>query len=372
MALYCLPECLLGLVLDCYAALTKMVASHHCTRVDTLELKDLIYQNIGRQRADTYFTQLNRFLNLKLSKTDFNRSCIEIIGRENISLHNRLIRSILLNASQAKVPPNRARKTEGLGIKVSNSYQKNNVQSLQSDAFLPSPRKCRSLVNRDRKLSPLGPLGKSPSTTVEETVSRNEEQSAAEMHFLSRIRRGGEEEDGEEVEQLAGVSGVRRWSSITAPLGVSYKMGGASKNALLHSDYSDHSFAETCENSGELPDTGSLRSRLEKKLASEGVGISSDGANVLNHGLDVFLKRLIRRCMVVAGSRHVDPLNVGRHSNSQVMSKYGNLHGKHAETATGPTCARMLDFRVAMEADPSILGEDWPVQLEKICSYDLE
>ncbi|KAI3448164.1 hypothetical protein Pfo_004829 [Paulownia fortunei] len=355
-----------------------MVASHHSTRVDTLELKDLIYQKVGHQRAEKYFDQLKRFVGLKLSKVDFDKICIQTIGRENISLHNRLIRSIVQNACQAKIPPQKARKVEGLSVKVANGYQRHCLQSLYGDAFPQSPRKCRSPVNRERKFrdrpSPLGPLGKSPSITCEETVSRlQEQQSAAELHSLcSRPPMDiASVEDGEEVEQFAGIPSIRSWSSVTAPYGVSVNVGGARKT--LHSGPSYQSFANTCQNSGELPDTRSLRSHLQKKLALEGLGISLDSANLLNNSLDVFLKRLIERCMGIAGSQCADSLTVGRQSNGRMISALnGILPRKCAEVPMQLTYASMLDFRVAMESNPSILGEDWSIQLEKIYNYALQ
>ncbi|XP_057782991.1 uncharacterized protein LOC131000876 [Salvia miltiorrhiza] len=333
-----------------------MVASHHFTRIDTLELKELIYEKIGHQRGETYFNHLKRFLSSKLSKDDFDKSCIETIGRENLSIHNRLIRSIIQNACRAKTPPQKARKVEALGVKVAHGHPRNHLQSLYGDAFPHSPRKCRSPISRDRKFrdrpSPLGPLGKSPSLTCEETVSRiQEQQSAAELQTVSgRPPTGAASvEDGEEVEQCAVIPVSQRWSSITAPLGVSVDLGGARK-APHHSGLS-------CQTSGELPDTRSLGRRLQKKLASEGVGISLDGANLLNNGLDVYLKKMISKCIGVAGSRCVDPLAMVRQSNG--------------ERTMQPSNASMLDFRVAMESNPSILGEDWSTQLEKVCNYAL-
>ncbi|KAG8368465.1 hypothetical protein BUALT_Bualt15G0048200 [Buddleja alternifolia] len=273
-----------------------MVANHRFSRVDTLELKDLIYRKIGHHRAEKYLDQLNKFLSLKLSKVDFDKSCLQIIGRENISLHNRFIRSILQNAGQAKVPP---QKSEGLKFKIPNGYLKR--------SYLPSP---------------LGPLGKSYSVTCEE--------------------------DGEEDERFAGSPGVQSWGPVTAPLGVSVKSGKA-----LRYNHCDNS----CQNGGELPDSRSLRGRLEKKLRLEGVGISMDCANLINNSLDVFLKRLIEPCIGIAGSRSVDSRFSGKQSNGQMMSELN---------------VSVLDFRVAMELNPRTLGEAWPIQLEKICHHALD
>ncbi|XP_041995560.1 uncharacterized protein LOC121745641 [Salvia splendens] len=332
----------------------KMVASSHVNRIDTIQLKELLFEKIGHQRGQTYFDQLQRFLCSKLSKADFDKSCIETIGRENLPIHNRLIRSIIQNACQAKTPPQKARKVDALGVKVANGHPKNHLQSIYGDAFPHSPRKCRSPINRkfrDRP-SPLGPLGKSPSLTYEETVSRiQEQQSAAELQTLSGRppTAAASVEDGEEVEQRAMIPVPHRWSSITAPLGVSLDLGGVCK--------ASHS-CPSCQTNGELPDTRSLGRRLQKKLASEGVGITLDGANLLNKGLDVYLKKMISQCIGVAGSRGVDPLTLARHSNGKRRMQ--------------PYNASVLDFRVAMQSNPSVIGENWSTQLEKLCNHGLQ
>ncbi|KAG6408984.1 hypothetical protein SASPL_132012 [Salvia splendens] len=335
-------KCELDWVSDSRIFELKMVASF--TRVDTLELKDVIYQKIGHERADKYFDQLKRFLSLKLSKVEFNRSCVQTIGRENVCLHNRLIRSIAQNACQARVPPQKARKIEGLSVKVENGYQKNCLQSLYGDAFPQSPRKCRSPVSRDRKLrdrpSPLGPLGRSPSLTCEETVTRTQEQqSGTELQSLCSRPPVNvvSVEDGEEVEQCAeSPNGGRWWSNVTAPFGVS--VGPREAAGCSYKD------GEACENQGELPDTVSLRRRLQKRLASEGVGISLECADVINNSLNVFLKRIIEPCVSIA-------------SNKAAMSDRSK------------NVSSVLDFRVAMESNPRLLGPDWPAQLEKICHH---
>ncbi|KAA8545787.1 hypothetical protein F0562_020762 [Nyssa sinensis] len=313
---------------------------------------------IGHQRAEKYFDQLKRLFSLEFSKNEFDKFCIRTIGRENISLHNQFIRSIVKNACCAKVPPLKVRKVEGsLSVKVANGYQRNCLQSLYGDAFPPSPRKGRSPVHRDRKLrdrpSPLGPLGKTHNVTSEEVVPRvQEQQSATELHSLGSRPpvEVASVEDGEEVEQIAGSPSVQSRSPVTAPLGISMNIGGARKALYNGSVYKYH--PETCQNSGELPDTRSLRSRLERKLEMEGLGISVDCANLLNNGLDVFMKRLIEPCIGLAGSR------------------CGKEHPRQLRRVqqTESICASTLDFRVAMESNPRILGEDWPIQLEKICS----
>ncbi|KAL3515355.1 hypothetical protein ACH5RR_022257 [Cinchona calisaya] len=354
-----------------------MVANHHFTRMDTLELKDLIYRKIGHQRAEKYFNHLRRLFILQLSKVEFDNVCIRTIGRENISLHNRLIQSIMMNACLGKVPPPKVKKADrSLSIKVANGYQRSCLQSLYGDAFAQSPRKSRSPVHRDRRFrdrpSPLGPLGKSP--TCEEGALRVQEQQSA-TELLSLGSRPPVEvasvEEGEEVEQIAGSPSIQSRSPVTAPFGISMNVGGARKALHIGGVSADNNCARTFQSSGGLPDTRSLRSILEKRLELEGVKISLDCANLLNNGLDVFLKRLIEPSLGIA--RTHCPKEQIRHSSNYIMpGSHGVLPAVYSERPSRAICASLLDFRVAMESDPRILGEDLPLQLERLstCGFD--
>lgn len=353
-----------------------MLPNQSYSRIDTLELKALIIQRIGHQRAEKYFDQLQRLFSFKISKSEFNKFCIRTIGKENVPLHNQLIRSIVKNACLAKVPPVRGIKKFGnnLNVKVPNGYQRNCLQSLYGDGFPPSPRKGRSPVNRDRKFrdrpSPLGPLGKPQSVTCEEFTSKAQEQQSA-TELLSLGSRPPVEvasvEDGEEVEQVAGSPGVQSRSPVTAPLGVSMNLGG-SRKALSNVSITSNYHPETCQNSGELPDTRSLRSRLQQKLEMEGFNVTVDCVNVLNNGLDAYLKRLLEPCMHLAGSR-----GGNKHLNGQfIPGLNGMLPGRYIEREKKSTYASLLDFRAAMELNPYILGEDWAIQLEKIILHASE
>lgn len=98
-----------------------MPASQHSSRIDTLELKTRIERSLGRQKAEDYFNLLKRLLILKISKSNFDKLCINKIGRENVSLHNHLFRLIISNACLSKNPPSKDHKVEGsLSVKVAN------------------------------------------------------------------------------------------------------------------------------------------------------------------------------------------------------------------------------------------------------------
>ncbi|KAK1395125.1 Transcriptional regulator of RNA polII, SAGA, subunit [Heracleum sosnowskyi] len=176
-----------------------MVANQKFTRVDTVELKAVMSRKIGRRRAEKYFDMLKKFFSLKVGKCEFDKLCVRILGKENLCLHNQLIRTILNNSCVGTVSPLRVK-----------------TQSLNSVPL--TPRNGRSPVNRDRKVldrpSPLGPLGKS-------------QQSATEL--LSLGSRPPLEvvsvEDGEEVEQAAESPSIQSRSPFTAPLGIVVNKG---------------------------------------------------------------------------------------------------------------------------------------------------
>ncbi|XP_065848747.1 uncharacterized protein [Euphorbia lathyris] len=151
------------------------------SRIDLAELKARIVKKTGVERFKKYFYYLNRFLSQKLTKSDFDKSCFRLLGRENLPLHNQLIRSILKNACQAKTAPpvNDVCPTKPVvqlskcspaaredGVEHSGSLLPNQNQnvSIWSNGVIPMfPRKVRSRIRgrkpRDRP-SPLGPTGK--------------------------------------------------------------------------------------------------------------------------------------------------------------------------------------------------------------------
>lgn len=72
-------------------------------KINLSELKDRLVKKLGPERSNQYFDYLKRFLSLKLSKNEFDKACLRTIGRDNLTLHNELIRSILKNAFGNKV-----------------------------------------------------------------------------------------------------------------------------------------------------------------------------------------------------------------------------------------------------------------------------
>ncbi|XP_039020543.1 uncharacterized protein LOC120152390 [Hibiscus syriacus] len=259
-----------------------------------------------------------------------------------------------------------ANKLKGpLSVKVSNGYQSSNLQSLCKE-FPQSSRKSRTPNLFDGKLwdrpSPLGPHGKSHNTACEDAVPKvQEQQSATELLSLGS-RPPGSVEHGEEVDQATGSPSIYSKSPVRGPLGITLNAKGMRKvpwNGLT-------SASETCCR-GELPDTGSLR----KRLVMEGLNISVDCADLLNNSLDVYMKRLIKPCLELAGMRSRQNL-VDRGQNQSMAYLNGMWPVRYAPNQKGVVSASMLDFQIAMEMNPLILGVDWPTQLEKFVMRHLD
>ncbi|KAK1274846.1 hypothetical protein QJS04_geneDACA001621 [Acorus gramineus] len=309
-----------------------MSSSSRSSRVDTLELKLHIIKKLGREKAEKYFTYLTRFLSFRINKREFDKLCFSTIGRENFALHNSFVRSILTNASVAQTPPSREP-----------SKQSRILNGQWRDVIPPSPRRCRSAnarKYRDRS-SPLGPDSQLTKSCVIQRPNETELVSVGSKAFIGSV------EDGEEVEQEAWSPTIQSRSPLRPPFGI--VMGSnASKKTIRKSA---PLVRETCLNSSILPDANMLKERLERRLEAEGVGVSTDYVNVLCGGLDAFLKRLIRPCMEVARG----------HQHDLQRRDFG-------QSPRREFLASLLDFQVAMQLNPQLLGEDWPTHLEKISS----
>lgn len=340
-----------------------MTAAQCFTTVDTLEQKLQIERRLGSVKACEYFNLLTRFLSFKISKLKFNKLCIAIIGRDNVRLHNQLIRSIIKKACLPKLPTSRNGRVEcSLSVKIPNGNQKSDLQSLCRD-LLQSPRKMRTPNLRDRRFkdrsSPHGPQEKNHSIVCEDSVLKiHEQQGTADLYSVGSMPPLSAD-DGEEVNQDSGSPLDYSRSLITAPLGIPTNRKGVRKvsfNVLACS-----SATSTCQDSGQLPDTSSLVKRLEHKLEMEGVKICVDSANLLNNAVDVYLKRLIKPCLDLAVSKSVDKIG------GQIQHGLsGSSNNRYVQKPSETVSASISDFRTAIELNPVILGEDWPLHFEKV------
>ncbi|KAK4436737.1 hypothetical protein Salat_0007600 [Sesamum alatum] len=426
----------------------EMQPPHQHSRINLAELKAQIVKRLGPEGSKQYFSYLHRFLSMKLSKVEFNKLCLRILGRENLPLHNQFIRSILRNACSAKAPPPPSHKDDALkyvthvgGKEISaDGYQQNGSNTSMSQAsgspglsnggdILPvSPRKARTGF-RDRRSgdrrSALGPNGKTGfashlSTTTQssdlnavvENGDMNPPDIGRPVQQHQGLMRQSDNESENLVTQPAKMSVARRSpdgsaplcskdktelvarndgkensarSPLRAPLGVPFRpvsIGGARK-ALPSASRSR--FISTF-NDGALLDSLTLRERMEHIATAQGLeGVSVDCANLLNHGLDSYMKGLIRSCIELVGARsgheltknnahkhhsHTKLINGVKQGHQYQIQNGGEHFGLQEQKLSGPIS--LQDVRVAMELNPRQLGEDWPLLLEKICTHAFE
>lgn len=200
-------------------------------------------------------------------------------------------------------------------------------------------------------------------------------------------------EDGEEAEQVDDKSTIWIESPLQAPLGVPFCPGsvGAARRAPHNGSISY--LTTTLSNQGEgfdnsefLPDTEMLHGQMERIATAEGLqGVSMDCAKLLNIGLDSFLKKLIESGIDLRGARlrhdqgKLGPPKQNQYKLGPVVNGFWPPHSMQLQSTStlteAPLKARsrpplsLLEFKVAMELNPQQLGEDWPLQLEKINSH---
>ncbi|KAK9699687.1 hypothetical protein RND81_08G189000 [Saponaria officinalis] len=403
------------------------------SQIDTGEFKAQLLKKVGQERFKRYFHCLNRFINQNLSKSDFDKSCYRILGRENLPLHNQIIRVILRNACSAKTPPSPnheagpANKAVIAGGRISPALEDghgqgtvmgphhSSVAPIWSNGVVPlSPRKGRSTI-RDRKLrdrpSPLGPNGKVDSLSHHSIAtddigakylengdiapcdyqrplhqprgraeqSENDERLVIKKPTdVSRVVRGFHQNNAgaveDEVEHATEMKFLR--SSLIAPLGIPFHSActDGARNALPVTHVGDY---VSCVDLDGLSDSEMLRRRIEPIVAARGLGVTLECANTLNNMVDVYLKRLIRSCLDLVGSRSTSNTSTYPVQHRQMQGKPINglwpTNDPHMQNSNGVLDAHrlnqsvsLLDFKVAMELNPQQLGENWPLLLEKI------
>ncbi|KAH6829236.1 hypothetical protein C2S53_011667 [Perilla frutescens var. hirtella] len=401
---------------------------------------------LGPEGSKQYFYYLQRFLSLKLSKVEFNKLCLRVLGRENIPLHNQLIRSILKNACCVKSPPPASHKDDASKYRMhvggqetpSDGYQQNGSHIGMAQAsgspglsnggdMLPvSPRKARSSC-RDRRSgdrrSALGLNGKTSFPQLSAATQplmengdwnppdsgRPVQQAEHERENLMshpakmpvvRISPDGPAAVYNKGQMELVVRNDRKEASsrspLQAPLGVPFcpvSTGGACRTLPAASG----SRSIGTFDDGTLLDSRVLRDRMEHIALAHGLeGVSMDCANILNHGLDSYIKGLLRSCIELVGARSGHEFTKNNAHKNHIPMKLVNgvkpghqyhmpnssLHqyqmpnnGAHQyqmqEQKVLPPIS-FQEFRVAMELNPRQLGEDWPLLLEKICTHAFE
>ncbi|XP_002981113.2 uncharacterized protein LOC9658309 [Selaginella moellendorffii] len=264
-------------------------------RINLIDLKSKLSKILGPSKEKEYCNIFSSFLSHRLSKAELDKRLLQTLGsKDSIVLHNQIVRAVLSNARCGQPPP-RGRPSSGL---------------LASD----DPRKNKS----DYHALPAAKRFKQSSGMAVLKAMEDEKEELDE---------DGEDNDEEEEE-------------VQAPLGVPLcrqSVGGASQRSS--SPVSMVSSAEMMiMEASELPDASSMQTRMTRFAA--GLEVEHECANLVNHALDIHLKRLIKAC-IQTGRR--------RSSNHRISA---------------------LDFRVAMENSRQLLGGNWPIHLETLSLLD--
>ncbi|XP_050871641.1 uncharacterized protein LOC127074374 isoform X2 [Lathyrus oleraceus] len=225
----------------------------------------------------------------------------------------------------------------------------------------------REEVNRDSKglainrrtamRARVGPLVKNNSIGFENSTPKfPEHQIDTDLH---PVRNGfhvsveHREEVNRDSERLA----INR-TLIRAPLGLPTYDNRA--QIFTHQGLQSGIVTDTCQSTGYLPDTYSLMKRMEHNMETKGCNLTADAAYVLNTALDIYLKKLIKPCFDIA-----DSISVNKFS-SQTQPGMNELpRNRHVQKPIGSASASASEFRTSMELNPTILGEDWPLHIER-------
>ncbi|WMV22001.1 hypothetical protein MTR67_015386 [Solanum verrucosum] len=354
-----------------------------------------------------------------------------------VELKAQIVRK--LGPESAKVPPpthetdvSKPGAAVGSNEPLSDAYEQNgsHVSSSQASSqpglsngdILPlSPRKVRTGY-RDRRTgdrcSALGQNGKTNFTFQQPTATESSfdvmengdinpsDSRRAVQHCQGLLQQTDDEREasGQETGRFSVIKGSQEGpasvynkvhvrddgkemharSQLQAPLGVPFcpvSVGGARKALPL----ATNSKCVTSSSYGALLDSVSLKERMEQIAAEQGLEVAIGCANLLNNGLDSYLRGLIRSCVRLVGARSgYEPVrNNTKKQQTHVKLVNGLRPGLHSQISTGRPSEVMQehapnnlislqDFRVAMELNSRQLGEDWPLLLEKICSRAFE
>ncbi|XP_017978021.1 PREDICTED: uncharacterized protein LOC18596339 [Theobroma cacao] len=377
-----------------------MQPPHQHSRINLIELKAQLIKRLGLERSKLYFHYLNKLLNLKISKIEFNKLCFRVLGRENVRLHNLLISSILKNACLAKVPP--------LPVTGDENQQSGNVLLLPGKASSRASTRLNakvdsasheSIITNENVVSGNGKL---TCHDIRKLVQHHQEVLGKadngrdvllhnpEILPLTKGSVGGFlPEDSREKSELLVVEDGKELcarSSLQAPLGISLFSDSISGARRALPSVRSGGYSNSYDTGG-LLDSEALRERMQQLAALEGLGgVSMDCANILSNGLDIYLKRLIRMCIELVGTRHGCNLSrnntlkhhlFGKLVNGVLPSYHNQLQNssRALEGIDGQISYKLislLDFKVAMELNPQGLGEDWPLLLEKIYMRSFE
>ncbi|KAL6851519.1 hypothetical protein ACP4OV_020452 [Aristida adscensionis] len=366
------------------------------TRIDVREIKSMIVNRIGPERTKKYFQHLEGFLSSCLSKNEFDKLCLVALGRENLPLHNHLIRSILHNASRSCGPP------------IINDPKLVRDITSSGHALVRPVWEDDGGLNQNVKEN--RPLNKRENIIQKSSLDHHEIRANG-VHNLGDPKRCAQSQQSEHVEPLlkrmrvekqpfnlheslhsSSPSGMtsrenlgqeiiyQSQGPVQVPLGIQLRpasFGRAQKPLTCDSITSNDTF-DACLELGELCDTSSVKKRMEKIAEAEGLeAVSMECADLLNNGLDVFMKQLIGSCLelVKARSQH----GKQRHEAlKQLLSRKlingvslpNHIPGLSGIIPSETNSISMQELKTVIKLSPHLLRVNTSLVLEKINSCD--
>ncbi|KAJ4761346.1 hypothetical protein LUZ62_071721 [Rhynchospora pubera] len=253
-----------------------MEGQNHCP-INLRELKLQMEKQVGPAPTRQYFSYLNGLLFKKLTKPEFDKLCILTLGRENLFLHNQLIRSVFQNACHKR------------------------------------------LGKPDQSLQPAPPVLCNGSLVP---IKDNGELDICDFKHLVKRPRVDEHTIPLPVPVLA---------PRAVPVSVSVPVQPSMRKVRASKSFSEGEFLASSEE---------LKRRLDNIARENGLegGATSECAQLLNSGLDLHLRQVIRSCLDLVHSQ-------ARHMNGVIS---------------------IQDFRVAMEMNPQQLGRNYSLLLDKL------
>lgn len=325
-----------------------MQPPNQCSRINISELKAQLFKRLGPERSAQYFDCLHRLLSLRLSKFEFNKLCLKLLGKENLSLHNHLMRAVLHNASIESISPHIPVHSKGACVTADNrplSLRKNLTTSVGLNGEA-------NLVSLSRNLE-----NKIGDGVLENGSSRSHDSQKPLQHHQELI--------GDTF--VSGQNWFKSGALVVERENNAHKFSRSQLQAPFRTPFHPFSGRSHCsrsyDNNG-LLDTNSLREQMQHIAADQGLeDVTLDCANLLNIGLNSYLKTLLVSCIQLARTS-TSKQALKSLQRDQLLQRLGNGVFLQEERSRFPIT--MLDVRAAVELMPQELGEDWALLLERI------
>ncbi|KAI5055274.1 hypothetical protein GOP47_0030419 [Adiantum capillus-veneris] len=394
------------------------------SRINVQDLKAQMVKRVGPERANQYFNHFKGYISLRFTKKELDKLVVLTIGKENIGLHNEIIKAILTNAIKSDTPPppslvqdmskpvKGVRRKPLLQFAISNDASRKSPVAAGATPVWSNGTICGESPKKERGLSVDQTISKDkgkllsahidgvncvvdvhrPSERIQDAAEQAEanfNDGLVHLHKRPRIiipsspdmslsKSGGDplpssgaadSRYGEACQWENGLVktplGTPFSSTCSAPKFPLFRLAGAS---YLQLKDAEQDVGYSCD----LPSAELVQRHMEHIAESEGLGgVSEKCVEILNQGIDVFLKGLIRSCIDLVKSRclHQQGSQWERQGNHCAAEPYS--HGGAQKDLSQPTIS-FVDFKSAMESHPQQLGPIWPLQLERLQLYSLD